>query len=244
MRSRLHLLLLFFSATLGCSRGSAQDAPTARGAASVTTTAPVAAPAYPVGRACADPGALAKENKTLPAVDRWPVAHSARLRLEVRVPPGVFRVLDEPDGFRLASSQGAKGLGPDGNTERLFALRFRRIPRGVDAILGDRTKAGPLGGAWIEDAFPKRTTSSFVPRLDEPVGSGTATTMTVAGRPAWVVVTGAHGYDTDWVLVALSDTETLVVDADWNTAIMVGQPECWQRVVIGKVVESLVVKNS
>ncbi|HVM68869.1 MAG TPA: hypothetical protein VM204_03425, partial [Gaiellaceae bacterium] len=200
-----------------------------------------AAPRYPVGRACSKPEAIAAEKKTLPPTAAWEPLDAPKERLSLRVPPGVFQVKRGEDGLELRSSLAARGLGPDGNRERHFAIRLQRVPRGVDELLADTAKGSPLGGLYVEGAFPRRTTASFVPQHDETLAPGSAERATVAGRPAWVWLNGVEGYNSDYVLVELGPKDTLLVVADWNSSIMMGQPECWQRAVIGGVVESVVV---
>jgi hypothetical protein len=197
---------------------------------------------YPVGRECRAPEAIAREKRTLPPLDRWQTLVSAKQRLRVRVPEGVFKANDGADGFALVSSEKAHGLGP-GATDRHFELRFRRLARSVDELLADRTKSSPLGMVYLDDAFPKRTTASFVAAPSEPMGSGSSTRATLMGRPAWVWISGVEGYNSDHVLIQLGPKETLLVIANWNSSIMMGQPECWQRAVIGGVVESLVAES-
>jgi len=204
----------------------------------VTSAPAPVATRYPVGKACSDPAAIAKEKRTLPPAAEWTPERASKAKVSVKVPRGVFKPAELPDGIRLVSNVSARGLGPDGDRPRPFAIRIRRVARAVDDLLSDR-KSTLFGGVYLEGPFPKRTTASFVAHEGEPVGSGDAARMTVAGKPAWVVVAGGHGYNTDWVLVAVAPDETLVVDADWNSAIMAGQPECWQRAVIGGVVESI-----
>lgn len=261
MRPRTILPCLF--ALSGCSRAAPSDAvapppppasvtvapaPSAASAPIVAAQpdAPPAADAgpplrggYPVGHACSDPKAIAAEKRTLPPLSAWTTVDSAKQRIQLRVPPGVFKVDDREGGLDLRSSLKAAGLGP-APSYHVFALRVRRLARSVDALLADRQKGAPLADVYVEGAFPKRTTASFVAEPDEPMGSGAAVKTSIAGKPAWVWINGVEGYDTDYALVALGAADTLFVTADWNTSIMAGQPECWQRAVIGGVVDSVV----
>lgn len=257
MRARPLLSCLF--ALAGCSRPAPSDAvappprvsvsvaPAPSAASAPVDAAPEAAPVdaapsvqggYPVGRACSDPKALAAEKRPLPPISAWTTVDSAKQRLQLRVPPGVFKVDDRDGGLELRSSLKAEGLGP-APSYHVFAIRIRRLARSVDALLADRRKGAPLADVYVEGAFPKRTTASFVAAPDEPMGSGAAVKTTIAGKPAWVWINGVEGYDTDYALVALGAADTLLVTADWNTSIMAGQPECWQRAVIGGVVDSV-----
>jgi hypothetical protein len=238
----------------GCSRSAP---PTEAGRAPPSVAAPATAPpsastvtsapaepaahaAYPVGRECSTEAALRKEKKSLPPRDRWLPIASTKERLRLRVPDGVFQSKEGSDGLRLVSSLKARGLGP-GSSDRYFALRLQRLGRSVDDLLADKTKDSPLAKAYPDEAFPKRTSRSFVASPDEPVRSGASMRTTVAGKPAYVWVTGAEGYNSDYVLVDLGSNETVLVVAEWNSAVMAGQPECYQRAVLGGVIDSIVV---
>ncbi len=193
---------------------------------------------YPVGVRCSAPDAIARENRTLAPVAEWKPVTSAKQRVRLRVPEGVFTVADGADGLRLTSSQKAATLGPGGK-DRPFAIRVVRLSRSIDELLADDSKSSPLG--FVEDAFPKRTAASFRPAEEDAMLSGSAARATVAGKPAYVWVVGVEGYNSDYTLVELGPKDTLLVVADWNSAVMKGQPECWQRAVIGGVVDSIVV---
>lgn len=235
----------------GCSRSSspraraeAQSAePAAEGVAASPARAPSGAKgvrsAYPIGERCARPEAVAEERRTLAHRDAWKVVASGAQRVAARVPEGVFAIEDGAAALVLKSDVKAAGLGPDGAGTRAFAVRIQRVAKGVDEVLSDGSKGAPLGGVFLSDAFPERTTASFVPRAEEPVVSGAAYRATLAGRPAWVWVTGAHGYNTDAALIEIGPKDTVVVRAEWNSSVMAGQPECWQRAVLGGVIESL-----
>jgi hypothetical protein len=230
-----HRSLLALGALLaaGCSR-LANDAPApARPPPLVAASAP-----YPVGARCARPDALASEKRSLPPEADWRPVSSATQRLSVRVPDGVFTVTDGADGLVLVGADKAETLGDEGR-ERHFRITLRRFARSIDDLLGDRRERAPLHGVYVDEAFPKRNVASFAPRLDEPIGPGAAARIAVGGRPAYVWITGAEGYDTDYVLVDLGKDDTALVVAEWSSSIMRGQPECWQREVIGGVVESL-----
>lgn len=194
---------------------------------------------YPVGVACSSPEAIARENEKLPPVAEWKTVTSAKQRVRLRVPEGVFRITDAADGLRLTSSKKAKTLGP--GKDRPFALRVVRLSRSIDELLADTSKTSPLG--YVEDAFPKRDARSFKPADEDRMGSGSAARATVAGKPAYVWVVGVEGYNTDYTLVELGPKDTLLVVADWSSSIMKGQPECWQRAIIGGVVDSIVVEG-
>jgi hypothetical protein len=255
---------------IGCSRSPAPTEPTPAPASSVSSAAParstpsaappataaasppIAVPApeaagakdtgYPVGRECSTAEAIAREEKTLAPIRDWQPVEVRKQGIRLRVPAGVFQSAETNDGLLLTSSQKARGLGPDAKA-RPFSLRVRRIARSPDDLLADQSKSSPLAGVYVEGAFPKRTTSSFVPQTDEPFGSGAAVRITVAGKPAWVWINGVEGYDTDSVLVELGSKDSLLITADWNSAIM-GQPECWQRAIIGGVVNSITMGGS
>jgi hypothetical protein len=192
-----------------------------------------------VGVACSSPEAIARENKTLAPVAEWKTVTSAKQRIRLRVPEGVFQVTDAADGLRLTSSQKAKTLGP--GKDRPFALRVLRLSRSIDELLADTSKTSPLG--YVEDAFPKRDARSFKATDEDRMRSGSAARATVAGKPAYVWIVGVEGYNTDYTLVELGPKDTLLVVADWSSSIMKGQPECWQRAIIGGVVDSIVVEG-
>ncbi len=97
---------------------------------------------------------------------------------------------------------------------------------------------------YLEETFPKRTRASFVTHADEPFGSGSSVRTKLAGRTAYVWITGVEGYNTDYVLIEAGARETVFVAAEWNAAIMSGQPECWQRSVIGGVVGSITLTGA
>lgn len=204
------------------------------------TSAPAAPPrGYPVGAACSSPEAIARENETLAPVAEWKTVTSAKQRVRLRVPEGVFQITDDADGLRLTSSRKAKTLGP--GKDRPFAIRVVRLSRSMEELLADTSKTSPLG--YVEDAFPKRDVRSFKATEEERMGSGSAARATVAGKPAYVWVVGVEGYNTDYTLVELGPKDTLLVVADWNSSVMKGQPECWQRAIIGGVVDSIVVEG-
>src|SRR5215472_15326970 len=202
--------------------------------------AQAAAAEYPIGRECATPEAIAREGKKLPTPADWKDTVAGKGRFRVRVPAGVFRASERDDGLRLVSSQKARTLGPDAR-ERPFAIVLRRLPRSVDELLGDTREGSPMEHVYVEGAFPKRSSAGFVPHPHEPLGAGDAVATTIAGKPAFVWINGVEGYNSDYTLIALASRDTLFVVADWNSAIMEGQPECWQRAIIGGVVGSLTV---
>lgn len=256
MTHRSFVLAVVFALLVGCSRPTNNKSePTAvtipavpassLRVASASSAEPIAAWQYPVGRECARPEAIAKEKRTLAPVGDWKVFVSRWQRLTVKLPDKVFvTTIDKEDGLRLVSKESARELGPDGK-DRPFAIRVHRVGKSIDELLVDTPKNGdpqnPLGGVYVEGAFPKRTVASFVgSKDDEPMGSGAAVkTKLLGGKDAYVFINGVEGYNTDTTLVALSPKDTLVVSADWNSSIMVGQPECWQRQVIGGIVESI-----
>jgi hypothetical protein len=203
--------------------------------------APVAPPTasrYPREPACADPKAIAKEKRTLPPRSDWETLASASERIEVNAPPGLFTAKERADGWRLESPLKARGLGME-PTYHVFALRLRRVAKSVDAVLADTAL---LEGAYVDSAFPKHTEASFRRSVENGINPGFADRAVIAGKPAYVWVNGVEGYNTDYVLVHLGPSETLFVTADWNSAIMAGQPQCYQRAVIADVLESLVAR--
>jgi hypothetical protein len=226
------------SASVVASTSASSSAPSAAALA----TPPVGQ--YPVGRECAKPEAIAKEKRTLAPVSDWKVVASKWQMLTVKVPDKVFATMtDREEALRLVSTkEKAHELGPDGK-DRHFAIRIRRVGKSIDELLADKSKNGPLGGVYVEGAFPKRTAASFVASKDEPLGSGAAvkTKLLVSGKDAdaYVFINGVEGYNTDTALISIAPKDTVVVSADWHSSIMMGQPECWQRQVIGGVVESI-----
>lgn len=249
-------LLIVASALLvaGCPRAKREPAPassdtSARAsvpgpaapapASASPTAAPIAARGYSLGAECSKPDAIAREGRTLAPNERWDVVASKRERLSLRVPPGVFRVREDASGLSLVSSVKAQGLGPDGKGERPFSIQLRRSSREIDELLADRSESSPLARVYVEGAFPGRTAKSFTVVTDERMGPGTSERITVGGRPAYRFVNGAEGYDSDGVLVDLGSRGTLLVVASWNSSVMAGQPECWQRAIVAGVVQSL-----
>lgn len=222
---------------------SAGDPSSALPGAAPDASTPAVGEGYPVGRECRTPEALAREKRPLPPLPDWKTISSAKQRVRVRVPAGVFQPSDATDGFHLVSSQKAATLGPGGK-ERAFAIHIRRLNVGVDELLADRSKNAPLANVYVEGAFPRRTASSFVAHQDEPMGAGSAVRTTIGGKPTFVWINGVEGYDSDYVLVELGAKDTAFVVADWNSAVMVDQPECWQRTIIGGVVESLIADEA
>jgi hypothetical protein len=194
-----------------------------------------------LGRECSTPGAVALEKKALAPRGDWLPLSSKSQRIRVRVPAGVFTPSEAHDGWRLVSSLKAAGLGPDA-TDRHFAIRLRRLSRSVDDLLADTSKNAPLAGLFLDEAFPGRTSSGFVSRPDDTMGSGSSALTSLGARPAYVWVSGVEGYNSDYVLVDLGAADTLLVVADYNSNIM-GQPECYQRTIIAGVVESVVAST-
>lgn len=195
---------------------------------------------YPVGEACSKPEALAAEKKSLPPRASWTPVVSTKQALHLRVPPGVFEVKDGADGLRLVSAQRARGLGGADAKDHVFQIRIVRDRRSASDVLRDRSPKGPLASAFTDEVFPDRDTVKFRPHPLEPIGSGAAAETRIGGEHAWMWVTGAEGYNTDLALVAVGPKDSAVVVADWNTSIMVGQPECWQRAILGGVMDSVV----
>jgi hypothetical protein len=212
----------------------ATDANAAKCLARVAATPP--STRYPIGAQCSDPDAIAREKRSLPPRVSWDKLGSSSAKIEVRVPPDVFVPSEGADGWKLTSSLKARGLGPDPTTH-VFAIRFQRFAKSIDALLADKT----IAKAFPDLAFPKQTEASFTPSGDADVVPGFAGRAVVAGHPAFVWVSGVEGYNTDHALVKLGPSDTLFVAADWNSAIMMGQPECYQRTVISGVVDSLKV---
>ncbi len=216
----------------------------ASSAASLDAGAPPNA-GYPVGQECSTAKAIAEEKRKLPPAGDWTPITSKHQRLTLRVPAGVFvRTDDTPSELSLVSSVKAKELGGPGAKDRPFAIRVRRVARSADSLLADTTKSSPLGSVYVEDAFQKRTLASFKEHPDEPVHSGFSGRTSVAGHPGFVWVNGVEGYNTDQVLVPLAPNDTLLIAADWNSSIMIGQPECWQRAIIGGVVDSITLEGA
>jgi hypothetical protein len=192
-----------------------------------------------VGASCDTPAALAAEGHARDPSEPFQDLHSTSVRIRLRIPARVFSVKESAVGLDLVSALAARGLGPDA-TMRPFAIRVRRLARGLDEVLADKGRRGVLAHAFLDEAFPDRTAQGFVTRLHDPMAAGCSVRTTVAGRPAFVVINGVEGYDTDVVLVGVGPQDTLVVFGDWNSAIM-GKPECYQRVVLGDVVDSIVL---
>jgi hypothetical protein len=194
--------------------------------------------AYPIGDACKTPQALAKEKRSLPPRSAWEPITSEKNRLTVSVPPSVFKVTDDDKGLLLTSSVKANGLGPDAKP-RPFAIRLRRVDKSVDELLADKSKGALLDGLYVEGAFPQRTQASFAPYADSTIGPGFAMNLVLSKKQAWIFVGGDHGYNTDATLVRVGPKDTVIASADWSSAVMAGQPECWQRQVIAGVMETL-----
>jgi hypothetical protein len=149
--------------------------------------------------------------------------------------------MDGRGGLRLVGALKARELGPDG-ADRYFTIELQRVQRSIDALLADTGERSLVARTLAEGVFPDRTSRSFVDRPSEPVGSGASMRAIVGGHPAFIWVTGVEGYDTDHVLIDLGPDDTLIAEASWNSAIM-GQPECYQRAVIGGVMDSLEVSG-
>jgi hypothetical protein len=193
---------------------------------------------YPTGKTCADAKALVNEHRSLPPRESWLEAQSPAQRITTRVPPGVFSASDGPPGFVLTSSVKANGLGPDAKPIP-FAIRIRRVARSIDDLVADKTKTSLLAGSHVEGAFPKRTEQSFTASMDDDAGVGSASKLMLRGLTAYAFVSGGHGYNNDTALVRVGAKDTVVVRADWNSSIMGGQPECWQRQIIAGVLDQL-----
>jgi hypothetical protein len=193
---------------------------------------------YPIGKACSAPDAIARENRTLAARANWQEVVAPQEHLRVHVPAGTFQSSENADGFHLVSSLSARMLG-EGDDERRFAIHIRRVSQSIDDVLTDTGKDAPIASIFLDDAFPKKSSASFVSHPAEPMRAGASIKASIAGKPGYVWVNGVEGYNSDYALIALGARDTLLIVADWNSASMVGQPECWQRVVLANVIESI-----
>lgn len=207
---------------------------------SILPTAGETNSSYPIVDSCKSPQAVAKEKRSLPPRKTWEPITSSQQRLSFAVPPSVFKTTDDASGLVLTSSLSAPGPGPNA-PPRTFSIRVRRVAKSIDELLADKGKDSPLGGVSVEDAFPKRNEKSFAPRAETTRGPGFALALTLANKPAYVFVNGAEGYDTDVSLLRAGARDTVVVVADWNSAIM-GQPECWEQHIIAGVLDTFTIR--
>lgn len=194
----------------------------------------IARSTYPVEPSCFEPRALTKEKRSLPPRSSWEKVTLRAEKIALRAPPGVFTLKAYKGGSYLVS-----GLRVVVDTEppepwHVFGIKFWRLPRSIDAIFSEAEQA--------------HATSTFV-RHPEPMDflgyltKAETTRTTVAERPGYIWAAGAEGYNTDYVLVRVNDRETLLVVTDWISSAILGQPECYQRLVIGGVIDSISVEG-
>lgn len=198
---------------------------------------------YPIGRDCEKPEALTAEKRSLPRAGAWTAVTSPHQRISLRVPPGVFKVSDNARRLLLTGSDATPSMATGGDP-RPFSIAVQRVAKGADVIASDPQRTKLLLGPFYDLAYELRGDDSPLPPIDENEVQGwSGARVDLLGHTAYVAVNGIEGDNSDYVVVPISDKDTLLVTADWSSTFNFGQPMCFERRIIAGVIESIAPKG-
>lgn len=208
MRARLVVVTI----AIGCGRPNhppaTQETPVAIAPAPADSATTATAPSPSAAPATTGPASSA----TAPAVplssnvgtQGWKKLEAKR-GFSIEYPDTIFQAAPTPKGVALTSAlvvNEPHGVEKSEKTAHRFSARFELRDEPVVAAV-KRVMPGTF-----DAIFPKGDAASFAPSPDFAFATH------VAGRDAYVVLTGAHGYDRRYYFVVVDPQRTLTVEFD------------------------------
>ncbi|GAC1595766.1 MAG: hypothetical protein NVS3B20_19410 [Polyangiales bacterium] len=182
----------------------------------------------------------------VPDVDQWTCGTDLNFPIALRYPSAILHWNKVTAGVDLTSDIHCPTLRGEGGPPYRFAIHLRVVEEPLKEIVRKGTLIVPgLRRDILDLAFPQRTLPDS--RASDKVSSDCvehAEEVTLSGKIAYRFTIGVEGYNTDWILMALSAKQSLIIEAPWIGPTITPDPSPTEMPVLQGVLENMAFSES